>query len=79
MLVLLGNNSVCQRRFISSFGKAMCVRQQVGVGGFWHNECARRSVYKIGQSGSGQLFNTLRPRQDGRHFPDDIFQMDFLE
>ena len=23
--------------------------------------------------------NTLRPRQDGRHFPDDIFQMHFLE
>ena len=23
-------------------------------------------------------FNTLRPRQDGRHFPDDIFQCIFL-
>ena len=23
-------------------------------------------------------FNTLRPRQDGRHFPDDIFKCIFL-
>ena len=23
-------------------------------------------------------FNTLRPRQDGRHFPDDIFKYIFL-
>ena len=25
-----------------------------------------------------KLFNTLRPRQNGRHFPDDIFQWIFL-
>ena len=25
-----------------------------------------------------RLFNTLRPRQDGRHFPDDIFKCIFL-
>ena len=25
-----------------------------------------------------QLFNTLRPRQNGRHFPDDIFKHIFL-
>ena len=25
-----------------------------------------------------QLFNTLRPRQNGRHFPDDIFKWIFL-
>ena len=24
------------------------------------------------------VFNTLRPKQDGRHFPDDIFQCIFL-
>ena len=25
-----------------------------------------------------KIFNTLRPRQDGRHFPDDIFKCIFL-
>ena len=25
-----------------------------------------------------ELFNTLRPRQDGRHFPDDIFKCIFV-
>ena len=25
-----------------------------------------------------QVFNTLRPRQDGRHFPDDILKYIFL-
>ena len=27
---------------------------------------------------STNVFNTLRPRQDGRHFPDDIFKCIFL-
>ena len=26
----------------------------------------------------GRILNTLRPRQDGRHFPDDIFKRIFL-
>ena len=26
----------------------------------------------------GASFNTLRPRQDGRHFPDDVFKCIFL-
>ena len=25
------------------------------------------------------IFNTLRPRQNGRHFPDDIFKCIFLD
>ena len=29
-------------------------------------------------TGQLQLFNTLRPRQDGRHFTDDIFKCIFL-
>ena len=27
---------------------------------------------------NGRSFNTLRPRQNGRHFPDDIFKCIFL-
>ena len=29
-------------------------------------------------TGGGTSFNTLRPRQDGRHCPDDIFKCIFL-
>ena len=34
-------------------------------------ECINRMVIRI-------LLNTLRPRQDGRHFADDIFTYNFL-
>ena len=35
------------------------------------------SWYK-GHSGNDTGINTLRPRQDGRHFPDDIFKWNFV-
>ena len=38
------------------------------------DECSETSKYKTSQSG----LNTLRPRQNGRHFPDDIFKCIFL-
>ena len=32
----------------------------------------------FGSHFTGICFNTLRPRQDGRHLPDDIFKCIFL-
>ena len=36
------------------------------------------TTQKISRSGSWYLVNTLRPRQNGRHLPDDIFICIFL-
>ena len=38
-----------------------------------HNKETKKYV-----TGSSFIFNTLRSRQNGRHFPDDIFQCIFL-
>ena len=41
------------------------------------SQCWRSSMLPFGTIGP-QWINTLRPRQDGRHFPDDIFKCIFL-
>ena len=38
--------------------------------------CSSTDRYSLPQT--LELFNTLRPRQDGRHYPDDIFKCIFL-
>ena len=40
-----------------------------------------RRIYVCTKPWKQQLpdFNTLRPRQNGRHFPDDIFKCIFLD
>ena len=40
---------------------------------FWYNEYLISNVVT-----DGLVRNTLRPRQNSRHFPDDIFQLIFL-
>ena len=37
--------------------------------------CTEPSLYRVAKD---KLVNTLRPRQNGRHFPDDIFKCIFL-
>ena len=42
------------------------------------SKCFHGSIYQIGQYQKLFSFNTLRPRQVGRHFPDDILRWIFL-
>ena len=47
-------------------------------------EAKARKKRKVGGPGNPrqeycQVFNTLRPRQNGRHFSDDIFKCIFLD
>ena len=59
-----------------------------GTGGLWDCEFHLLSASVIivlhvilcqaGQIHNRQCINTLRPRQNGRHFPDAIFQYNFL-
>ena len=41
-----------------------------------HTLITPRNAFRMQSFGPG--FNTLRPRQDGRHFPDDMFKCIFL-
>ena len=43
----------------------------------WHYQVTEMSFISWAHTQS-DLFNTLRPRQNGRHFPDDIFKWIFL-
>ena len=38
----------------------------------------RGAIERTNKTQSLKMFNTLRPRQNGRHFPDDIFKCIFL-
>ena len=46
----------------------------------WHPFCSHLGVFHAVRCwvSSRPLLNTLRPRQNGRHFPDDIFKWIFL-
>ena len=48
---------------------------QLKVNGF--HICQPSKCWELSRDSVG-LLNTLRPRQDGRHFPDDIFKCIFL-
>ena len=49
-------------------------------GTFWLHSLLSRSVgcQRRGVNVHSSTFNTLRPRQDGRHFPDDTFKRIFM-
>ena len=56
--------------FLSNAQDVRFYCQWVGVGGFSKVVATSNHV--------GGAFNTLRPRQNGRHFADDIFKCIFL-
>ena len=48
---------------------------------FWEadfSEVDLVAMFRHNASFDAEVFNTLRPRQNGRHFPDDIFTWIFL-
>ena len=61
-LLIWLNNFICGIH--TTHERAMCLATFPGRGG-------QRSMWHVS-------FNTLRPRQNGRHFPDDIFKCLFL-
>ena len=54
---------------------SICLQNEInrhGTGGCRsHTQCYSDRIYQ-------KMINTLRPRQNGRHFPDDIFKCIFL-
>ena len=61
-------------------GAGLCLSQYWPIFTLHMTSLSHRKSRSVNPSlrGIGNRFNTLRPRQNGRHFPDDIFKYIFL-